>query len=128
MNQSFVQPTLQPIEPHDPAYGHLLSLAKAPAEHDLGKTVDIDADRLDRLGHWAFLLGQLCDVGDDRIDYSDTPYAETASEGGRSNVYAALFKQHDDDWSIVAHATGPTDVAWLSWPEEHGAPGALFGF
>lgn len=31
-------------------------------------------------------------------------------------------------WVVLDFAIGPGDVAWLSWPQEHAAPRALFGF
>lgn len=32
------------------------------------------------------------------------------------------------DWVVLDHAIGPGDVAWLTWPQEHAAPRAVFGF
>lgn len=128
MNQPFAQPTLQPIHADDSDYASLLALAIAPAEAELGKSVRVDVERFDRLGHWAFVLGKLEEPGGGRIDYSNTPYAASAAAGSKSDVFVALLRQHDDSWTTVAHATGPSDVAWLPWPEEHGAPRALLGF
>ena len=31
-------------------------------------------------------------------------------------------------WTLVDHAIGPSDVAWLTWPQAHAAPRHLFGF
>jgi hypothetical protein len=31
-------------------------------------------------------------------------------------------------WTVLDHAIGPGDVAWLDWPQQHAAPRALFGF
>ncbi len=31
-------------------------------------------------------------------------------------------------WTLIDHAIGPSDVAWLTWPTDHAAPRQLFGF
>lgn len=32
------------------------------------------------------------------------------------------------DWTLVDHSIGPSDVSWLTWPQDHAAPRQLFGF
>ncbi|KLI99643.1 hypothetical protein WQ56_11870 [Luteimonas sp. FCS-9] len=32
------------------------------------------------------------------------------------------------EWTLLDHAIGPSDVAWLTWPDTHAAPRHLFGF
>lgn len=32
------------------------------------------------------------------------------------------------EWILVDHAIGPSDVSWLTWPQDHAAPRQLFGF
>lgn len=31
-------------------------------------------------------------------------------------------------WSVVTHVIAPTDMAWLSWPNEYGAPAEIMGY
>lgn len=47
-------------------------------------------------------------------DQAGLPQDDAFPEGGR--------------WVVLDYAIGPGDVAWLSWPQEHAAPRALFGF
>ena len=32
------------------------------------------------------------------------------------------------EWILVDHAIGPSDVNWLTWPQDYAAPRQLFGF
>lgn len=127
MNSSFPQTTLQALQPGDADYAAILEAARVPAEQTLALPVALHVDSLDRYGAWAFLLAQLRAPDGRRLDFPRTPLAEQAAAGGLSDVYAVLLKQGDAQWRIVAHVVGPGDVAWESWPQEYGAPAALFG-
>ncbi|WP_226467648.1 hypothetical protein [Luteimonas panaciterrae] len=127
MNSSFPQTTLQALQPDDADYAAILDVARIPAEQVLTLPISLHVDSLDRYGAWAFLLAQLRAPDGRRLDFSRTPLAEQAAAGGLSDVYAALLKQEGAQWRIVAHVVGPGDVAWESWPQDHGAPAALFG-
>lgn len=50
----------------------------------------------------------------------DQPDGDPASDG-------AAFPA-GGQWTVLDHAIGPGDVAWLDWPAAHAAPRALFGF
>ncbi|WP_219338375.1 hypothetical protein [Luteimonas deserti] len=41
---------------------------------------------------------------------------------------AARGADSPERWRLVDHAIGPSDVAWLEWPQQHAAPRLLFGF
>lgn len=127
MSSSFPKTTLQALQPGDADYTTILDIAHAPAEQALALPVALHVDSLDRYGTWVFLLAQLRAPDGRRLDFSRTPLAEQAAAGGLSDVYAVLLKQEDAQWRIVAHIIGPGDVAWESWPQDYGAPAALFG-
>ncbi|MEN4902420.1 hypothetical protein [Luteimonas sp. TWI662] len=154
MSHAFAQSTVAPQHPGAPGYDVLLDAATAPLRSALGDRVVVEVERLDRLGDWAFLQGTLRAPGGGRPDYAGTPYAERAAAGGMSDVYVALLRAQpaqssaDEDarepptddgasteldpptprWTVLDHAIGPSDVAWLTWPETHAAPRQLFGF
>jgi hypothetical protein len=154
MSHAFAQSTVAPQHPGAPGYDALLEAATAPLRSALGDRVVVDVERLDRLGDWAFLQGTLRAPGGSRPDYAGTPYAERAAAGGMSDVYVALLRAqpaptnaadaaseappHDgtpmdanpatSQWTVLDHAIGPSDVAWLTWPQTHAAPRQLFGF
>lgn len=132
MQTAFAQATPVPQRPGSPGYDALLDAATAPAAGTFDGRVRVRVERLDRLGPWAFLLGTLEGAGGGRPDYAGTVYAGRAAEGGMSDVYVALLR-HDGEgdaggWTLLDHAIGPGDVAWLPWPERHAAPRQLFGF
>lgn len=164
MPHAFAQSTVVPQQPGDPGYDALLAVATAPLRDAFGDTVTLDVERLDRLGHWAFLQATMRGAEGGRPDYAGTPYAERAQNGGMSDVYVALLRAapavsgddageasadppgtstgadadagdtgvhadaHPVRWTLVDHAIGPSDVAWLTWPQTHAAPRHLFGF
>ncbi|ASR45065.1 hypothetical protein BEN78_10190 [Xanthomonas citri pv. mangiferaeindicae] len=154
MSHAFAQSTVAPQHPGAPGYDALLDAATAPLRSALGDRVAVDVERLDRLGDWAFLQGTLRAPGGGRPDYAGTPYAERAAAGGMSDVYVALLRvepaqthaadaaseapPHDGtptaakpaatQWTVLDHAIGPSDVAWLTWPQTYAAPRQLFGF
>ena len=125
MQPVFAQSTVEPQHPGNPGYDALLADAVAPVDAAFGGRVQVNVERLDRLGRWAFLQGTLRGADGGAPDYSGTSYAERAVTGGMSNVYVALLQADAEPdgvdtgapvaWSLVAHAIGPSDVAWLTW-------------
>ncbi len=113
----------QPLAPEDPLYARLQGLATAALAQALGQPVEVAVGRLDTLRHWAFLTGRMQSPSGDAIAWQDTPYAELAGHGAVSDVYVALFKRDDaDEWLLIEQSIGPTDMAWLTWPGDFGAP------
>ena len=111
---------------HDPARPAIMQAARGTAQSDIGKPVRFLADTLNRQGDWVFLLAAMQDVHGRPIDFAGSKLAAAASEGMVSDRYAALLHRRGASWTVIAHATGPTDVAWEGWAEEYGAPAELF--
>lgn len=93
----------------------VVATALARVEAQLGKPVKIDVRVFNRDGDWAFVDGQLQDTDGQPIDYSGTPFAEAAANGGASKRYDALLRKIGPKWTIVESAIGPTDVPWEGW-------------
>lgn len=132
------QPALLSLQPDDPVYRTLAELATAQACSALGKDVELDPEAVDRSGHWAFVRGRLRDAGGQSLSLDGTPFQDAAAAGAASDLAAVLFRQDEENqdeerqgepagWSIVDHTVLPTDVAWLDWPQKHGAPTRLLG-
>ncbi|MEN1972714.1 hypothetical protein WCE34_10345 [Luteimonas sp. MJ204] len=159
MNPSFAQAAPQAMQPGDPGYEVILDAATAPLREALDGRVELEVERMDRIGGWAFVLGSMRAPGGGRPDLAGTRFAEAAEQGAMSDVYVALLKHEgaadgsvdagdsrtgdahdptvaeeasaipsDGHWTLLEHAIGPGDVAWLDWPQRHAAPRALFGF
>lgn len=95
MQPVFAQSTVSPQRPGDPGYDALLQAATEPLQARFGDAVRVDVERLDRLGRWAFLQGTMRAAEGGRPDYTGTPYAERAAQGGMSDVYVALLQATD---------------------------------
>lgn len=101
-----------------PVVADLTAQLGVRAELD-GKTVNIEDG-------WAFVYGKIVGVDGLPFDYSGTPFAEAAANGGKSRRYAGLFRDDGTAWARVDSAVGPTDLAWDGWAARYGAPAAIF--
>lgn len=140
MHTPFAHAAVQPLSADDPARKAILETATGPLRAAAGDRILLQADQVDRMGPWVFVLGTMRDAGGGRPDFSGTDLAERAAAGGLSDVYVALLRASaepeeaasTDDagghWELLDHAIGPGDVAWLDWPQRHAAPRGLFGF
>lgn len=121
--------SLGPDTPDNAVRKAVLKAATAPLGEAFGDRVQVEVEQLDRIGPWVFLRGRLRDVAGGRPDFSGTAYEKPAAAGQMSDVYVALLRQSDEHttgWQLRAHAIGPSDIAWETWPRDHGAPTALF--
>ena len=104
----------------------ILDAARAPVAKALNKPVRFVVQQLRQEGRWVFLLAEMQEPGGHPIDYKGTSKAGAAAAGMASDTYAALLRQNGGDWTVVADAIGPTDVAWEDWPKRYGAPEIVF--
>ena len=116
---------------HTPAVGtaerrDILAAARTPVEEELGQPVRFRIDRLRVVDGWAFLLAVPEDPQGQPLDYSRTPYAEAQREGMFDDGIVALLQSRNGSWTPVVHVIGATDVPWVTWADDHGAPQVLF--
>lgn len=155
MSATFPQAAPRALQAEDDGYQELLDAATAPLHEVLGNRVVVEVERLDCLGRWAFLMGNMRTPGGERPDFRGTRFAEHAAAGSMSDLYVALLRRDPEggagegaepatdaadggvpvdclelpgEWVLLDHAIGPGDVAWLDWPARHAAPRAVFGF
>ena len=106
----------------------LLDALRTPIEKDLGQEVQFVVRTLRVQGDWAFVVAQPQTRTGAAIDYAKTRYAEAIAEGlFDGGTVFALLKGERGQWKTTAFVVGPTDVAYAAWPDEYGAPAALFG-
>lgn len=118
MNPSFAQASPQAMHPGDPGYDLLLEAATTPLREALGDRVELDVERMDRIGEWAFVLGSLRAPGGGRPDYADTRFAEAASQGAMSDVYVALLRrEHDEPMTAGEDAARMAEAAGSGQPD-----------
>lgn len=78
-------------------------------------------------GPWQFLWATMQEPNGDPIDYRGTAKEAAAAHGAASANYVALFRRDADGaWNKVVSRVGPTDVAWVGWDKQYGAPSDLF--
>ncbi len=108
MNPSFAQASPQALVAGDPDQGAVLDAALAPLRAEFG-TVDLVVERMDRLGNWAFVIGDMRSPGGGRLDMSGTRFADAAEQGAMSSVYVALLRREGDAAGDASDgATEPT--------------------
>lgn len=119
-------------DPSSPAMGSserraILKAARQPAQARLHQDVQFRVQQLNVVAGWAFVNAVMQRPDGRPVDYSRTPDAEAARNGGKSNRFVALLRQQGEEWTVVASAVGPTDVAWEGWSKTYSAPPDLFG-
>jgi hypothetical protein len=128
-------PVPQSVGPDDPAREAVLRAATEPVDDAFGDRARVEVVHLNRIGSWVFLKGNLRGADGGPLNYAGTAYEARRADGVMSDVYAVLLRKADaasadDDarsWRLSDYAMGPTDVAWLTWPDKHEAPRELFG-
>ncbi|MBJ6980128.1 MULTISPECIES: hypothetical protein [unclassified Luteimonas] len=106
MNPSFAQAQPQPMGAGEAGYDAALQAATAPLRDEFGSSVELAVERMDRLGNWVFVLGNMRSPGGGRPDVSGTRFAEAAGQGAMSDVYAALLRREAISADDAAAAGG----------------------
>ena len=75
---------------------------------------------------WAFVTGEPLRPNGKVPDYSKTPYAQALKDGFFDNNFSALLRLKNGAWTVVAVDVGATDVVWVPWAKDYGAPTAIF--
>ncbi|ADL00899.1 hypothetical protein [Brevundimonas subvibrioides] len=123
-----VQSGVRTIGVGDPLRRPILDALRPSIQRDLGgQPVQFVVDRLRVQGDWAFYAGSIQQPGGRPIDFGRTRYASALENGvfDGPGTYA-LLRRSGGTWRVVTFVIGPTDVAWLAWPDEFNAPAALF--
>jgi hypothetical protein len=111
----------------DPQRRMLLDALRPAIERDLMQKVKFVVRVLRRQDRWAFAHVVPQTPAGGAIDFRTTHHAERVEAGmfDGPDVYA-LLEQKGGRWIVRDFVVGPTDVAYLAWPDEYGAPMGLF--
>lgn len=111
----------------DPQRRMLLDALRPAIERDLMQKVKFVVRTLRRQDRWAFAHVVPQTPAGGTVNFRKTRHAERVEAGifDGPDVYA-LLEQKDGRWMVRAFVVGPTDVAYLAWPDEFGAPIGLF--
>lgn len=123
-----IQGSVRNIEVGDPLRRQILDGLRPAIQRDLdGLSVQFMVNRLRVQGDWAFYAGSIRQPNGRPIDFSRTRYASALENGVFDGPGTfALLRRSAGRWRVVTFIVGPTDVAYLDWPDAHGAPEALF--
>jgi len=127
-SSAVVQSAVRDIGVGDPLRRPLLDTLRPAIQRDLGgQAVQFMVDRLRVQGDWAFYAGSIQQPNGRPIDFGKTRYASALENGvfDGPGTYA-LLRRNGGRWRVVTFVIGPTDVAYLAWPDEYRAPAALF--
>lgn len=104
----------------------LVAPARAEAERQLGRPVELKVSSLLYKSSWVFLLSTMVDAKGEPLDLTGTNLGEAVREGVASRVFCALLRWDAGRWMVVASCLGATDVAWAEWAEKYHAPPEIF--
>lgn len=112
----------------DPQRRVLLNALRPAIERDLAQKVKFVVRTLRRQNRWAFAHVVPQTPAGGAIDFRRTRHAERVEAGifDGPDIYA-LLELRDGRWMVRDFAVGPTDVSYAGWPDDYGAPAALFG-
>ncbi|MEZ6023169.1 MAG: hypothetical protein R3C16_07125 [Hyphomonadaceae bacterium] len=94
---------------------------------DLGRPIKFTVETSRTDGEWGWIVAHPWTPEGAAIDWSQTNYAQRAGAGmldGGGTTFA-LMRQENGAWRVVEFVVGPTDAAWVEWPQRHGAPQSL---
>lgn len=112
----------------DPRRAAMLAALHRAIDRGMGQPVKFVVKSLKVQDGWGFAVLVPRTPQGGPIDVGKTTSAEAAREGSYDgDIIYALLRQRGGGWIVPTWVMGPTDVAWASWPEEYGAPGALLG-
>ena len=123
----FIQSGVRNVAVGDPLRRVLLDTLRTPVAAELGQPVQFVVDTLRVQGDWAFYAGKVQRPDGGAIDFARAGFAEQIAEGmfDGPGTYG-LMRRQGGRWSVVAYVIGPTDVAYMGWHDEYGAPNSLF--
>jgi hypothetical protein len=107
----------------------LLTVLTPVVAQEIGKPVSLQTTHVNVRDEWAFVVAQPRNPDGSAVDWSTTTLAERHELGvldGDGATYA-LLKQVNGAWTVLEHAIGPTDVAYIEWAASHGAPADILG-
>lgn len=102
------------------------STLRKVVEKELKKPVIFRIDALKLSNRWAFFRGTVLEKSGKPIDYRGTPYQELIDAGTFDDWICALFRKKGNQWQLVTHVIGATDVPFIDWVDRYGAPSSIF--
>ncbi|MFD0986597.1 hypothetical protein [Methyloligella solikamskensis] len=117
--------------PHTPAPGSparkaILDTLRTDIQPQFNQNVVFVISHFGVCGNWAFLQAEPQRPGGKPIDWSKTDYAQDVEDDMCGGLIHALLFKRAGRWTVREKVICATDVPWVTWPEEFGAPRGVF--
>jgi hypothetical protein len=117
--------------PYTPAAGSaerkaIMDTLREPVMRELNQPVVFLAKQFTACRGWVFLEAEPQRPDGTPIDWSVTSYAEAMADGMCGGYVHALMVKEGSRWRIRIYEICASDVPWVTWAEEYGAPAELF--
>lgn len=99
----------------------ILDALRGPVQTELVQPVEFVVDTIVKNGAWAFVIARPQKPGGAPIAWQNT-----VCKGDVSHLVGGLLQKIEGVWIVRTTALCPTDVAWVTWPDDYGAPRDLF--
>lgn len=103
----------------------IMDALRVPVQKELKQDVIFKVDDLKVFGEWAFMGGEPLAKAGGEPNLKGTKYE--GDEDFDNNVFA-LLKKKGGRWTIVTYAMRCSDVCYLGWDKDHGAPKEIFPY
>lgn len=120
------QPGFHSPKPDSPERKAILEAIRKPVEKELKQHVVFTSTQFNVDGDWAFFTGVPRRPDGKKIDYLRTGYKIAVENGAFDDGICALVRKRNAKWQLVTHVIGATDVPWVDWDKEYGAPSGIF--
>jgi len=104
----------------------IMESLRAPVVKELKQRVIFVVQRLAVCGDWAFLEAMPRKPNGRPVDWSLGVYADAVADDMCGGYIHALLVKTGGHWRVREHVVCATDVPWVGWAEQYGAPAALF--
>lgn len=118
--------TAAPLKYGDPVRKELMNAVRPRVERALRTKVIFRVSTANRVGDWAFMIAEPRNPDGSAIRYEKTPLAKEWASGAFGGLVIGLFRKQGKHWTIRRYDFGASDVVWLDWGKQTGAPRAVF--
>jgi hypothetical protein len=115
-----------PLPFGDPVRKELMNVVRTRVERTLRTKVIFEVHDANRVGDWAFMTAEPKNPNGSAIHYERTPVAKEWKAGVFGGIVVALYKKQGSRWTLRRYNFGASDVEWLDWGKQTGAPKSVF--
>ena len=104
----------------------IMDSLRGPVQSELKQDVVFLTKKFAVCRDWAFLEAEPQKPSGQPVNWSITPYRAAVDEGMCGGYVHALLRKKAGRWQVRVYEICASDVPWVMWSDEYGAPRALF--